>query len=921
MKNIIVFINLFFLLTLQTRVFSQEFSSSNLPIIIIETNGQIIPDEPKITVEMGIIFNGPGERNFISDPFNNYDGLVGIEKRGSSSQMFPKKQYAFETRDSQGNNLNFSLLGMPEENDWILYAPYSDKSLMRNVLAYKLANDMGSYASRTHFCELVLNGEYMGVYVLMEKIKRDANRVDISKIDEDDLAGDSLTGGYIIKIDKITGSNVDGWYSDFPPYPGAWQDIFYQYHYPDADVIQDEQKEYIENFVFEFESIMDSDDFNHPETGYSSIIDVNSFTDFIIINEIGKNVDAYRLSTYLHKNRESIGGKLISGPIWDFNLAFGNADYYQGYNSEGFLITYPYITNDYYVKPFWWEKLFEDAAFYQNNVLRWNIFRQDVLNPDSILNYIDNIAEFLDESQERNFERWPILGQYVWPNYFVGETYEEEIEYFKDFIIDRIEWLDEQFKIQPVITEINYHSSTYLNAGDWIEIYNSTDQNLDISNWKLKNDEVSFYVFPSSTIIPADSFLVVCEDVSQFISVFPENINYIGNLYNNLDDQGTSIELCPPDQPSIDMLTFTDTLPWPYTANGTGRTIELNNYLTDNSKPENWHASINIGGTPGRRNQAFSELNLFINEFMASNDSAYAGPQGDYPDWIEIYNAGNENVMLGGFYLSDKLDNIEERYQIPDTYPDSVSVPAGGYIIFYANGSTSSVLNLNFKLSSEGEAVGFWGTDGISVIDTLSYEEQITDYSFGRYPDGSDEWFIMSNFTPGYPNTEPSQTIEIYSGYQFVSSYYSPENPDMLEVVSEILTDDLIYIRNSDGEVLRKIGSTWINGIGNWIGTEGYLVNYNGTGQFTISGTINTPSTPIYLNAGFQFVSYLPDNEMDAIDAFASIIGDKLLYIRNSMGMVLHKIGPIWVNGIGNCKPGEGYLIKMSEAEVLVYPE
>jgi hypothetical protein len=921
MKTKISLINIILILILNTGGFSQEFTSSNLPIIIIETDGQVIPDEPKITVEMGIIYNGQGQRNYVSDPFNNYDGLVGIEKRGSSSQMFPKKQYAFETRDSEGNNLNVSLLGMPEENDWILYAPYSDKSLMRNVLTYKLTNEMGSYASRTCFCELVLNGEYMGVYVLMEKIKRDENRVDIAKIDENDLAGDSLTGGYIIKIDKMTGSNVNGWYSEFPPYPGAWQDIFYQYHYPGADVIQDEQEEYIENFIFEFESIMDGDDFNDPETGYSSMINVNSFTDFVIMNELGKNVDGYRLSTYLHKDRESIDGKLISGPVWDFNLAFGNADYYSGYDPEGFLITYPYITNDYYVKPFWWEKLMNDAAFFQNNVLRWNIFRQDVLNPDSILNYIDNTAEFLDESQERNFERWPILGIYIWPNYFVGETYEEEIEYLKDFIIDRIEWLDEQFKIQPVITEINYHSSPDLNAGDWIEIYNSTDQNLDISYWKVKNDDVIFYTFPASTTIPTDSFLVVCEDVSQFIAAFPENINCIGNLYNNFNDQGTSIELCPPGQLSIDILTFTDTLPWPTTANGTGRTIELNRYLTDNSKPENWHASINIGGSPGRRNPAFNELNLFINEFMASNDSALSGPQGDYPDWIEIYNAGNENVMLGGFYMSDDLENIEERYQIPDAYPDSVTVPAGGYIIFYANGSTSSVLNLNFKLSSEGEAIGFWGTDGRSVIDTLSYEEQITDYSFGRYPDGSENWFRMLGFTPGYANTEPLQTIELNSGYQFVSSHISPENPDILEVVSEILSDDLIYIRNSEGNMLRKIGTNWVNGIGNWIGTEGYLINYSGTGQFTIFGEIIPIVTPINLEAGFQFVSYFPVYEMDAMDAFASIIGDKLIYIRDSMGKVLHKIGPNWVNGIGNCKPGEGYLIKMNEAEILIYPE
>ena len=243
--------------------FAQNFTQSNLPIVIIETYGQNIPDEPKITVDMGIIFNGPGEINYLTDPFNDYDGIVGIEKRGSSSQwFFPKDQYAFETRDAEGNNLNVSLLGLPAENDWILHAPYSDKSLMRNVLTYKWANEMGAYAPRTVFCEVILNGDYQGVYVLMEKIKRDENRVDIAEMDENDLAGDSLTGGYIIKIDKNEGAGNAGWESEFPPYPGAWQEVYYQYHYPKPENIKYQQKQYIQQFVNNFETVMNSSNFN-----------------------------------------------------------------------------------------------------------------------------------------------------------------------------------------------------------------------------------------------------------------------------------------------------------------------------------------------------------------------------------------------------------------------------------------------------------------------------------------------------------------------------------------------------------------------------------------------------------------------------------------------------------------------------------
>ncbi len=180
-----------------------DFTSSNLPIIIINTNGLSIPyDNPRIVAEMGIIYNGQGERNNISDSLNNYSGKISIEIRGASSSGWSKKSYGIETQNDDGSNNNVSLLGMPEENDWILYASYYDRSFLRNVLTFKLANDMGWYASRTRYCELVLNGEYQGIYVLMEKIKRDKNRVDISKLNPDEISGDDVTGGYIIKVDK-----------------------------------------------------------------------------------------------------------------------------------------------------------------------------------------------------------------------------------------------------------------------------------------------------------------------------------------------------------------------------------------------------------------------------------------------------------------------------------------------------------------------------------------------------------------------------------------------------------------------------------------------------------------------------------------------------------------------------------------------
>ena len=165
-----------------------------------------------------------------------------------------------------------------------------------------------------------------------------------------------------------------------------------------------------------------------------------------------------------------------------------------------------------------------------------------------------------------------------------------------------------------------------------------------------------------------------------------------------------------------------------------------------------------------------------------------------------------------------------------------------------------------------------------------------------------------------------NQTINIDPGFQFVSSKISPGDPDMEVVAADIINDDLAYIRNSEGSMLRKIGPNWVNGIGDWIGTEGYLIKTSASGEFTVSGALIDPSTPIAIFAGFQFVSFLPGTEMDAEAAFESIIGDDLVYVRNSEGSMLRKIGPVWVNGIGNCIPTEGYLVKMNADGELVYP-
>ena len=443
------------------------FTSSNLPIVVINTGGAAIPDDPKITADIGIIYNGPGTENHPTDPLNHFDGKMGIEIRGSSSQMFPKKQYGIELRDDEGEDLATSLLGMPEEEDWVLFAPYNDKSLIRDVLAYRLGRDLSQYSPRTRFCEVVLNGKYQGVYVLIEKIKRDKFRVDINKLDADEISGDDLTGGYIIKIDKTTGGGGDGWASPYSPLPNPMgQEIFFLYDTPEEDEITSEQKSYIKNFVSKFESVLASDDFADPENGYAKYIDVDSFIDYFLAQELTKNPDAYRLSAFLHKQRDSDGGKLAMGPVWDFNLAFGNVNYCTSGTAEGFVFQFNNVcAQDFWLVPFWWNRLFQDENFKTRLTDRWIELRSAKWHESVINDHIDSLVSILNMGpQQRNFAAWPVLGTYVWPNYYVGSTFQSEIDWLKDWISQRLDWLDAN--IAQIVTDVEDEK-----AGSRVTVY------------------------------------------------------------------------------------------------------------------------------------------------------------------------------------------------------------------------------------------------------------------------------------------------------------------------------------------------------------------------------------------------------------------------------------------------------------------
>lgn len=420
-----------------------EFISSNLPVIVISTNnGQAIIDDPKIPAKLKIYNKGAGQRNYLTD-LPQFDGNIGIEIRGSSSQMFPKKSYGFESWDIPGNSIDVSFLGMPAESDWILNANYTDKSLIRNVMAYQLWQNLGHYATRYQFVEVILNEQYQGIYIFSEKIKRDKNRVNISKISTTENSGDEVTGGYIFKIDKQTGSGGTGWNSSYLPSAiSNGQKIFFQYEYPKDVDITTQQKNYLQGNVYDFETALKSATFADTLNGFHKYAVENTFIDYFLVNELSKNVDGYRLSTFLNKERDSKGGKIRMGPVWDYDIAWHNANYCEGDVTSGWAYQFP-CYDDYWQVPFWWSRLLEDPRYVNNLACRWQNLRQNKLSDAWFDNYIDSISGQLMEAQVRNFTQWPILGVYVWPNPWpYASTYAGEISSLKTWMHNRLSWLD-----------------------------------------------------------------------------------------------------------------------------------------------------------------------------------------------------------------------------------------------------------------------------------------------------------------------------------------------------------------------------------------------------------------------------------------------------------------------------------------------
>lgn len=454
------------------------FTYSNLPLMYIHTAGLGIPDEPGIPAMLQVIDNGEGALNYTDDLYT-FDGIVDIELRGQSTLGFPKKSYGFETKDDFGNDLDTNLLGFPKEEDWVLYAPYSEKSLLQNALAMELGRAIGGYHSRTRFCEVFLNDIYEGIYVLMEKIKQENDRVDIAKLDPDENSGDDVTGGYIFRIDW---GNDTGWYSQFPVVADPNAYVYFQFVYPRPEVVTPPQQEYLKAYVDSFEFAVNAPDYVYGGKRYDDYIDLPSFVDNFIVNELSKNVDAYRLSSYYHKDKN---GKIKAGPLWDFNLSFGNADYCDGADNNDWNFQVCGTSG-----PAWWPRMWADTVFRDLLKCRWDVLRQNVLSEASLNARIDSLAAVLNATGavDRNFLRWPVLGVYVWPNPWpYATTHEEAIQQLKTWIANRIAWMDANITGEPLcIPYVDNQSvnTEYFESGFTPNCWTTLDADEDGFSWQ-----------------------------------------------------------------------------------------------------------------------------------------------------------------------------------------------------------------------------------------------------------------------------------------------------------------------------------------------------------------------------------------------------------------------------------------------------
>jgi len=434
---------------------------TNLPIVWLTVDGTINRTD-RVTARMKIIDNGPGQYNYADTvayqgQHIDYDGFVGLRYRGHSSYVYSLKEpYSLRPLDRPleegGSWKKASLLGMPRDSRWALLAPFNDKSMMRDMLAFEISRPWMPFTPQGRYCEVLLNGVYYGVFILAEVPSPGKNRLDLEDPGE---SGDELTGGYMMEVERGDEPHYLSKY--LPVYSDGTvihsRRIHYHYKFPDYEDFTTAQLDYIQGLIDAMEQAMASHKFRNKTTGECDYFDEMSFIDYQLATELGHNVDGYRLSGKFYKQRDSRDPhfKMV---LWDMNLAYGNANYYDGWRTD----TWVYQMNDVLMQagtsdmvPFWWFKLNLEKKYVEHLKERWAQYRDSNLSVNRLLATVDSLATLLTVggAEGRNSRAYPYWGVQVWPNYYLATDFADEVDYLKRWLMRRIHWMDKQLGYEP----------------------------------------------------------------------------------------------------------------------------------------------------------------------------------------------------------------------------------------------------------------------------------------------------------------------------------------------------------------------------------------------------------------------------------------------------------------------------------------
>ncbi|MBC8569562.1 CotH kinase family protein [Zongyangia hominis] len=418
-----------------------EDITTHLPLLTLDTQGAAIPgmqrEKAFAQSTLQVFDNGTSENRLTDEP--KISTFANIKYRGNTSLHFDKKSYLVKLTDKDGNEKGEEMLGMPKHDNWILNGPFLDKTLIRNYLCMNISGEMMEYAPRVRFCELIVNGEYQGVYLLMEQIAQGEDRVDISKYKD----GNPFTS-YIIRADR--GDVPENELNNFTKYTHWMAEnteqtrYVFNIEYPGTSHLTPELVKYIEKDFSAMEKALYSYDYDSDQYGYETFADVDSFVDYFIINEFFQNYDAGLFSTYYYKD---VRGKFHIGPVWDFNNACDNY-VEEVHDGTGFVLQ----------NRIWYFMLTKDKGFIDRVVMRYHELRKGLLSEENLMQYIDGTIEYLGPAVERNFSIWGYTFDPEQMNRWsvlkpVGRnltSYDEAVSQLKGFLKKRGDWMDENIE-------------------------------------------------------------------------------------------------------------------------------------------------------------------------------------------------------------------------------------------------------------------------------------------------------------------------------------------------------------------------------------------------------------------------------------------------------------------------------------------